>query len=81
MNTPIRWLMLVFFVLAIVGFCTGHLAVGFISAFMVMFTKYGERELDKRDAEFFASPAGAQQIADTQALLVKQQCECSASRF
>jgi len=80
-SNPLRWLMFVFFVLAVVGFCTGHLAVGFISAFMVVFTKYGERELDKRDAEFFATPAGAKQIADTAQLLVRQECECSASRF
>lgn len=74
----IRFLMLVYFILAVLGAVYGHLFVTIISVFMIVFTKYGERQLDKRDAEFFASPAGAAMIAVTMQKLAMQECECTA---
>ena len=79
--TPMHFLMLVFAILCGAGLWTAHFDIAGISAFMIVFTKYGERELDKRDAEFFASPAGAQQIADTMHKLVMQEQEATASRL
>lgn len=77
---PMRILMLAYAILCVAGLWQAHFGIAVISACMIVFTKYGERELDKRDAEFFASPAGAKQIADTMQLLVTQETECGASK-
>lgn len=72
---------LLFVAMAAYGFYTNHIGGALISVFMSGFVVYGARQLDKRDAEFYATPAGAKQVADTLELMRQQGCECTGSRF
>ena len=70
-----------FFFLFLYGCVSGHVGVGLISLAMVPFMLYGERELNKRDAEFEATPAAARLLPDTRQDLHEHECECIASRL
>ena len=63
------------------GCLSGHVGAGLIALCMVPFMLYGERELNKRDAEFEASPQAARLPADTTQDLQQHECECIASRL
>lgn len=55
-----KFLAFIFMAMSLYGFCTGYIGAALMSAFMVAFVLYGERQLDKRDADFFADPRSAQ---------------------
>jgi hypothetical protein len=75
-----RILIGIFVCMFVYGVYVSHLGPAFIALGMVAFLIYGEKQLNKRDAEFYASPAGAKQIAKTAELLDRHMCECMSSR-
>ena len=75
----IRLLALIFFLMAVYGTVVNQLAESGFCLFMVGFLFYGERQLNKRDQEFYASPAGAKSISATSDMLDRLECEASCS--
>lgn len=74
----IRFLALVFALLALVGFFTGHIGASFISAFMAVFMMYAEKRFDAQDKAYAADPRNAGTIGpDTRNALRDHECECS----
>lgn len=63
------------------GLMTNHLGGALLAILLVAFAIYGSRQLDKRDAEFYASPRSAAKEPSTLDKLKKEDCESSASKF
>jgi Zn-dependent protease with chaperone function len=76
-----KYLVAIFVALTIYGVVAGHYGAAIISLGMVAFVFWGARQLVKRDAEFYASPASAKTIPDTLEAMDKQEVESSGSRF
>jgi len=78
-----KFLVVIFLVLCIYGLATEHKGAGILAGIMVVFTLYGERQLRKRDVEYYLDPRSAQEIkdADTLKLLEQQGAEATRSRF
>lgn len=77
----IRGLAFIFFCIFVYGCFVGHLGAALIALFMVPFTLYGEKQLDKRDREWEALPQNAKQPPDTREILPGLGTECSADRI
>lgn len=74
----IRFLALVFALLALVGFFTGHIGASFISAFMAVFMMYAEKRFDAMDKAYAADPRNAKPAdRPTRDALSDHDCECS----
>jgi hypothetical protein len=71
----------IFLTISVYGVVVGHFGGALISLGMAVFVIWGARQLDKRDAEFYASPASAKTIPDTLEAMAKQEVESSSSRF
>jgi len=76
-----KYLAGIFLALFMYGVIVGHYGAAIISLGMVAFVFWGARQLVKRDAEFYASPASAKTIPDTLEAMDKQEVESSGSRF
>lgn len=63
------------------GVVTSNLGGALFAIVLLIFTIYGSRQLDKRDAEFYASPKSAVKEPSTLEELKKEDCESSASKF
>ena len=74
-------LICIFIAMAAYGFIVGMHGAALLSAGMIVVLVIGRRELAKRDAEFYASPASAKTIPDTLEAMDKQEVESSGSRF
>ena len=75
----IRILAIVFLIMSVYGTVVHQWAESGFCLFMVGFMFYGERQLNKRDQEFYNSPAGAKSISATADMLVLLECEASCS--
>lgn len=63
------------------GLMTNHLGGAILAIVLLLFVIYGSRQLDKRDAEFYANPRSATKEPSTLDKLEKEDCESSGSRF
>lgn len=77
----IKHLVGIFLALFMYGMLTDHKGGALISLGMAVFVLWGARQLAKRDAEFYASPASAETIPDTLEAMRQQEVESSSSRF
>lgn len=77
----IKHLAAIFLALFMYGVIVGHYGGAIISLGTAVFVLWGARQLAKRDAEFYASPASAKTIPDTLEAMAKQEVESSSSRF
>lgn len=71
---------LVFVCLAIYGLFTGHFGGALFSVGMGIFVIYGSRQLNKRDVEFYESPASADVPANTDSVDALHAMGTEASR-
>lgn len=62
------------------GMLTAHYGAGLMALGMVLFTAYGSRQLDKRDAEFLETPGSAQPPANADTLQALQEQGTEAAR-
>lgn len=76
-----KFLIVIFLAMAVVGLFGEHKGAGLLALGMAGLVVYGARQLDKRDAEWAADPRNAKLVPDTAQLLREQACECSGSRF
>lgn len=63
------------------GCVSGHLVAGLISLALVPFTLWGEKQLDKRDAEHAALRSNAKSPPDTREILAELGTECSGDKL
>jgi hypothetical protein len=74
---------LIFLALAVYGFVTDHNGGAILAMLMSGFMLYGERQLRKRDIEYYTDPRSAREPkdADTLKLLEEQGSEGGRSEF
>lgn len=76
-----KFLLAVFVSMALYGLVTDHKGAGLLALFMAGFVVYGERQLNKRDAEFAASPQSANVEPESVRSMHEHCCEAARSTF
>jgi hypothetical protein len=77
----IRFLFWLFLSMFVYGCFTGLYGAGLLSLGMCFLVLFGERQLAKRDEEFYNDPANADSELDTLIALEEAEVESSGSRF